>query len=246
MRLTRTLLAAVLLTALALLLSAAARPGRARAASTQDAAAPKQEDPNRYVYADFEEAKENRPVSSHGGLVQLVSYQENSSNPARYKGLADANPAAPELVRLKKDDPNHAAAFDYELTSPNQYAGVGVEIHGRPDKDGKTVADDMSAYKDVTLQIYATGVQSLRLEIMSRGQGSGAPQAFPQATFKVTQGFNTYKIPLKSLLQPEWAQPRLSSKDVLKKLTAVGVTAYCNACVPAHGTVIVDNVVFEK
>jgi hypothetical protein len=233
----------VLMLALALLFASAARPGHASRA--QDAA--KQSDPNKYLYADFEEMKDGRPVSSNGGLVQIVSYQESSSNPAQYKGLAGSNPPAPELVRLKKDDPNHAAAFDYMLTAPNQYAGVGVEVHGRADRDGKAVADDMSGYKEVTLQIYATGVERLRFEVLSRGVGGDTPNGFPQATFKVTQGFNTYKIPLKSLLQPQWAQPRVSAKDVLSKLTAVGITAYCDQqCRPAQGTIIVDNIVFEK
>lgn len=245
MRLTRVLPAAFLLASLALSGGAGARAGRASVARPHQEAAKAQGD-DKFVYADFEEAKDNRPVSSHGGLVQLVSYQENASSPARFKGLAGANPAAPELVRLKKDDPNHAAAFDYELTAPNQYAGVGVEVHGQPDKDGKPVADDLSGYKNVSLQIYATGVNSLRLEIISRGQGLGAPNGFPQTTFKVRPGFNTYKIALKSLLQPEWAQPRVSEKDVLKKLTAVAVTAYCESCVSSHGTVIVDNIVFEN
>ncbi|MFL6208542.1 MAG: hypothetical protein ACJ74W_06800 [Pyrinomonadaceae bacterium] len=201
---------------------------------------------DKLVYADFETLQDNRPVSNRGGLVQLVSYQESPSNQSRYKGLAGANPAAPEAVHLKQGDPNKAIAFDYELPAPNQYAGVGVEVHGQPDKDGKTVPDDVSGYKFVALQVYATGVPSLRLELMSRGQGLGAPNGFPQATFKITPGFNTYRIPLKSLLQPEWAQPRVSTKDVLKKLTAVNVTAYCNQCTSYKGTVVIDNIVFEN
>ncbi len=200
----------------------------------------------KYVYADFEESKEGRPISRRGGLVQLTSYQERPANPVRFKGLAGSNPPAPELVRLRKDDPNHAAAFDYTLAAPNQYAGVGLEVHGEPDKDGKPVADDLSGYKDVTLQVYATGVTSLRLEVISRGQGLGTPDAFPQAAFKVTPGFNTYRVPLKALFQPSWAQPRVSTKEVLRKLTAVGVSAYCNDCAPATGTIIVDNITFEN
>lgn len=210
----------------------------ARRASSQDG--------DKLVYADFEKAEGNRPVSSHGGLVQIVSYQESPSSQSRFKGIEGSNPPAPELVHLKQGDPNKAIAFEYELLAPNQFAGVGVEVHGEPDKDGKPVADDVSEYKNVSLQIYATGVSSLRLEVISRGQGLGSPNGFPQTTFKVSPGFNTYKIPLKSLLQPDWAQPRVSPKDVLKKLTAVGITAYCNQCAPAKGTIVVDNIVFEK
>ena len=246
MRLTKASAIVLSVTVLALLACVAARPCKTvRAALGQDA--PKSaQSADKFVYADFETANDKRPVSSHGGLVQIVSYQESPSSQSRYKGLEGSNPPAPELVRLKKDDPNRAIAFNYELASPNQYAGVGVEVHGEPDKDGKSVADDVSEYKSVSLQIYATGVPSLRLELISRGQGLPPTNGFPQTTFKVTPGFNTYRVPLKSLLQPEWAQPRISAKDVLKKLTAVAVTAYCNQCTPANGTVVIDNIVFEK
>src|ERR1041384_7955094 len=85
------------------------------------------------VYADFETLQANRPVSNRGGIVQLIAYQENPANQSSFKGLAGANPAAPEVVHLKQGDPNRAIAFDYVLVSPNQYAGVGVEVHGQPD-----------------------------------------------------------------------------------------------------------------
>jgi hypothetical protein len=197
-----------------------------------------------FVYADFETAQEKRPISKRGGHVQLVSYQETT--PSRFKGLADTNPPAPELVRLKPDDPNHAIAFDYELYSPNQYAGVGVEVSGQPGKDGKPVADDLSAYKFLSMQVYATGVQSLRVEIMSRGQGINLTGGFPQMAFRVKPGFNTYRIPLGSLKQPSWASTKVGAQDVLKKLTAVSLTAFCEKCAPVRGTVVVDNITFEK
>jgi hypothetical protein len=197
-----------------------------------------------FVYADFETAQEKRPVSKRGGHVQLVSYQETT--PSRFKGLADMNPPSPELVRLKPDDPNHAIAFDYELYSPNQYAGVGVEVSGQPSKDGKPVADDLSAYKFLSMQVYATGVQSLRVEIMSRGQGINLTSGFPQMNFRVKSGFNTYRIPVGSLKQPSWASEKVGAQDVLKKLTAVSLTAFCEKCTPVRGTVVVDNITFEK
>ena len=197
-----------------------------------------------FVYADFENLKDKRPFSNRGGWVQLTSYQE--STPSHFKGLADSSPPAPESVRLKPDDPNHAIAFDYELYSPNQYAGGGVEVHGQADKDGKPVADDVSAYKFLTMQIYATGVTNLRIEIVSRGQGISLSSGFPQMSFKVKPGFNTYKFPLNSLSQPSWAQTKVSAKEVLKKLTVVSLTAYCEQCTPVHGTVVVDNITFQK
>jgi hypothetical protein len=198
---------------------------------------------DRIVYADFESVQDNRPVSSRGGFVQLTSYQE--ATPVKMKGLANVTPPAPELVRLKQDDPNRAAAFDYELY-PNQYAGVGIQIGGLPDKDGKPVADDLSAYKFISMDIYATGVPRLRLEITSRGQGVNMNSGWPSSAFKVKPGLNTYKIPLNSLAQPSWADTKVSTKDVLKKLTGVNLTAFCENCSPTKGTVVLDNIVFEK
>src|SRR6266487_6415400 len=95
---------------------------------------------DKFIYADFETIKENRPVSNRGGLVQLFSYQENAANPSRFKGAQKGDPNAPDVVRLSKDDPNKAITFDYELRMPNQWAGVTVEVHGQPDKDGKPVS----------------------------------------------------------------------------------------------------------
>ena len=197
------------------------------------------------VYADFESMQDNRPVSKRGGWVQLNSYEETTKS--KFKGLANASPPAPELVRLKQDDPNKAAAFDYELYSPNQYAGVNLEVHGLPDKDGKPAADDVSGYKYLSMQVYATGVPRLRVELISRGQGIGMSSGFPQSAFKVKPGLNTYKLPLSQFAQPSWVENKVSTKDVLKKLTAVSIAAFCdNGCTPVQGTVVVDNIIFEK
>lgn len=203
------------------------------------------QDTDKLVYADFETKKDNRPVSSRGGWIQINSNQEPPGSPNSYKGMAGVNPPAPDLVRLSRDSPNKAATFDYTLLGANQWAGVGIEIHGQPDKDGTPVPDDVSAYKYLSLQAYATGVQALRIELTSRGQGLTS-NAFPQFNIKVSPGFNTYRIQLKSFGQPSWADPKLSTKDVLKKLTAVSVTAACGPCALISGTVVVDNVVFEN
>ena len=152
-------------------------------------------------------------------------------------------------MRLRPDDPNHAIAFDYQLLSPNQYAGVGVEVHGLPDQDGKPVAEDLSGYKFLSMQVFAKGapgVSNLRVEIMSRGQGINLTSGFPQMSFKVKPGFNTYKFPLSSFGQPSWVDTRVGVKDVLKKLTALSLTAYCEKCTLVNGTVVVDNIVFQK
>jgi len=201
---------------------------------------------DKFIYADFETTKENRPVSNRGGLVQLFGYQENQINPSRFKGSKTGEQNAPEVVRLSKDDPNKAIAFDYELRPPNQWAGVTVEVHGQPDKDGKPVPDDMSGYKYMTLQLYVTGVTQVTVEFISKGQGIKIDSGSPQMSFKVSKGFNTYKVALDSLSQPSYVETRVKPKDLLKKLTQVTVSVACNQCVPTSGTVVVDNLIFQN
>ncbi len=203
---------------------------------------------DKLVYADFDTVKDKRPVSARGGYVNIFGGSETT--PPKFTGMPDINDA-PELVRLKADDPNRAATFGYLLSSPNNWANVTLEIHGLPDKDGKPVADDVSRFKNLTFQIYAkgtpppTGVGYMRVELTSRGQGINLQYGFPQTTFKLSPtGFNTYKIPLKSLEQPSWVQIRVDKKEVLQKLTSVQISVYCNQCTPTSGTVVIDNVIF--
>jgi len=205
---------------------------------------------DKLVYADFDTVKDKRPVSARGGWVQIFAGSENSSNPAKFTGMPGANDA-PELVRLKPDDPNKAAMFSYTLSSPNNYANVTLDIHGLPDSDGKPVAEDISRYKYLTFQIYAkgtpvpTGVQYMRVELTSHVQGIKLQYGFPQAVFKLAAtGFNTYKLPLKSFAQPTWMQDHVDTKEVLRKLTSVQISVYCNQCIPISGMVVIDNVIF--
>ena len=202
-----------------------------------------QEGGDKFVYADFEKVENGRPVSSNGGMVQIYTAQE--STPVKFKGLANASPGAPELIVLKDAPQNHLASFDYNLVGPNQWANVTLEVQGRPTKDGKPVADDVSGYKQMALQLYATGVDSLRVEFVSHGQGINLTAGFPQLPIRLKSGLNTYVIPLKGLTQPSWAE-RVDPKEVLKKLTAISVSAYCNQCTPQNGMVLVDNIVFQK
>jgi hypothetical protein len=204
------------------------------------------QDGEKLIYADFETSPANRPVSSRGGRVQLFGYEERATLKSRWKGLEGAEPAAPELVRLSKDNPNRAITFDYELQATNQYAGVGVQIHGQGEKDGKPVADDVSGYKDLLMQLYVTGVSNITVEFISHGQGIEMTTGYPQMVFKVTPGFNTYRVQLSNVKQPPWAEKKANTKDVLKKLTSINVTASCNQCAMTKGTVVVDNVVFQK
>jgi len=202
-----------------------------------------QEGGDKFVYADFEKMENGRPISSNGGMVQI--YTANESTPVQFKGLANASPGAPELIVLKDAPQNHLASFEYSLVGPNQWANVTLEVQGRPTKDGKPVADDVSGYKQMALQLYATGVDSLRVEFISHGQGINLTAGFPQLPIRLKTGLNTYVIPLKGLSQPSWAE-RVDPKEVLRKLTAISVSAYCDQCTPQHGMVLVDNIVFQN
>ena len=202
---------------------------------------------DKLVYADFEKVENGRPVATNGGMIQIFTGQESTK--VNFKGLANASPGAPELVTSKDNPKNHMAAFDYQLVGPNQWANVTLEIQGHPNKDGQTVPDDVSGYKNLSLQVYAAGspgIDSLRIEFMSRGQGINLDFGFPQMAFKLKPGLNTYLIPLKGLNQPSWVETRVDTKAVLKKLTAVSISAFCNQCTPQQGTIVVDNLVFQK
>ena len=230
----RSIIAAALIPAGVIAAVAAQSPGAANA--------------NALVYADFERVENNRPITTRGGLIQLVAYEESRTHKSTFKGLEGATPPAPELVRVKKDDPNHAMKFDYALMAPNPWAGVTVELHGLPDVDGQPVAEDVSGYKTLSLEVYATGVPILRLEAISGERGRDMRTQYPQMTFKVRPGMNTYKVPMTAFTQPAWVTDRrVDPKDIFRKLTSINLTAFCEQCdVNRQGMVIVDNVIFEK
>jgi hypothetical protein len=199
---------------------------------------------DKLVYADFERIENGRAVSNNGGLVQIFVGQESTA--PTFKGLANASPGAPEIVKPKDNPNNHIAVFEYSLSPPNQWANVTLEVQGHPNKDGQPVADDVSGYKNLSMQLYATGTEYLRVEFLSHGQGIMLDFGFPQLVVKIKPGLNTYVIPLKGLQQPSWVEKRVDTKEVMKKLTAVSISAYCNQCTPQHGMVAVDNLVFQK
>ena len=207
-----------------------------------------QSDGKTLVFADFEKTENNRPVSARGGLIQMYAYEESKIHKSTFKGLEGADPPAPELVRIKKDDPNRAMKFDYSLLAPNQWAGVTVEIHGLPDADGQAVPEDVSAFRTLSLQVYATGIEILRLEAVSGERGKDMRMQYPQMTFKVRPGFNTYKVPLSGFTQPAWVtERRVDPKEIFRKLTSINLTAFCEQCEASkQGIVVVDNIVFEK
>ena len=88
---------------------------------------------------------------------------------AGFKGAPGVDPPAPELVHVKADDPNRLGKFEFELMTPNQWSGVTLEIKGQPDQDGRTPRDDVSGYKALSMQVFATGVATVRVEVLSRG-----------------------------------------------------------------------------
>lgn len=202
---------------------------------------------DKLVYADFENSAEGRAISARGGGVTLFGYSENPTRQPVFSGKAGVTPPVPDLVRTKPDDPNHMAKFDFELLTPNQWSGVTLEIKGQADLDGKTPAEDLSGYKSLSVEVFATGVNNIRVELLSRGWGINPNDANPQITFIPKKGLNTYKVELKKFAQPAWVRDtRIDPKDVLKKLTAVSISAYCDDCRPTKGMMVVDNVVFEK
>lgn len=185
--------------------------------------------------------------SAPEGGSSRCSGTESGVHKSTFKGLEGADPGAPELVHIKKDDPNHAMKFEFSLRAPNQWAGVTVEIHGQPDAAGKYVPDDVSEFRTLSMQVYATGIQILRLEAISKGSGKDMGTVYPQMAFKVRPGFNTYQVPLKGFTQPAYASIRVDPKDIFKALTSINLTAFCDQCeLNQQGMVIVDNIVFEK
>jgi hypothetical protein len=210
----------------------------------QNVSKPAESDASKLIYADFQNAQSGRPMSKHGGMTRLNHYSQNEANPPQFRGLENANPPAPAFARVTAEDV--AAAFDYEFRIPNEWEGVNIEVFGEPEKDGKLVPDDVSAYKFITLRAFAKGAQYVRVELITRGQGTNMESGYPMASFRVSPGFNTYRLKLDSFSQPDWAVQLDLKRDVLKKLTSVTVGVHCDKCIMEKGTLVVDNIAFEK
>lgn len=214
------------------------------AAQQGDASKAAESDATKLVYADFQSLQNGRPVSKRGGLTRLNKYAQNMANAPRIRGLENADPPSPAPARVTDQD--FAAAFEYELRMPNEWAGVNIEVFGQPEKDGKLVADDVSGYKFITIRVFAKGPRSIRIELITRSQGYSLESGYPSAVIRVSPGFNSYKLKLDSFGQPEWATPLDFKTDVLKKLTSVTVGVFCEKCTIENGTLVVDNIAFEK
>jgi hypothetical protein len=198
----------------------------------------------KFVYADFEKLENGRLVSSRGGRTQLNRWAQNMGAAPKMRGLENAEPPAPAPARVTDQDT--AAAFEYEMRLPNEWAGVNMEVFGQPEKNGKPVADDISGYKYISMRLFGKGPHEVRVELISRGQGLNLESGYPQMTFRISPGFNTYKFKLDSFRQPEWATPIDFKRDILMKLTSVTVGVFCDKCRMESGTVVVDNLAFEK
>jgi hypothetical protein len=213
-------------------------------ATGQNASKPAEPGTSRFSYADFQSQQNGRPTSTRGGLVRLNAYSQNQANPPKFRGLENASPPSPAFARVTAEDV--AAAFDYELRVPNEWAGVNIEVFGEPEKDGKLVPDDVSGYKFITLRVFAKGAQYVKLELITRGHGANLESGYPAAIIRLSPGFNTYKLKLDSFSQPEWAMRLDLKRDVLSKLTSVTIGVHCDKCITEKGTVVVDNIAFEK
>jgi hypothetical protein len=210
----------------------------------QDTSKAAEADTSKLVYADFQNSQNGRPVSKRGGMTRLNRWSQNPANPPEFHGMEKADPPAPALARVT--DTDVAAAFEYEMRIPNEWEGVNLEVFGQPEKDGKLQADDVSGYKFITFRLFAKGPRQIRLELITRGYGSNLEAGYPIANITVSPGFNTYKLKLDSFNQPQWATPLDLKQDVLKKLTSITVGVACDKCTIEKGTVVVDNIAFEK
>jgi hypothetical protein len=197
---------------------------------------------SRFVYADFEQLKDGRPVSTRGGAVSLFGYQENPANTVSFTN--SDKPDHVPMVAPPAQNHSQLVVFNFRIPAPNQWGGVTLEIRGMPDKDGKQVAEDLSAYSYLSVQAIAQGTNSLKAELITKDNGVkiGDGQDFGYV-FKLSPGFNTYRMKLKDFSQPPWVDTRKDIKDVLKNLTAVHFVVQE---VPSNGQVVIDNVAFEK
>src|SRR5260370_493493 len=187
----------------------------------QNGSKPPESEASKFIYADFQNQQNRRPVSKHGGVARVNVYFPKSANPPQFRGLENANPPAPAFARVTAED--LAAAFDYELRVPNEWEGVNLEVFGEPEKDGKLVPDDVSVYKFITLRVFAKGTQYVKLELITRGQGANLESGYPAAIIHLSPDFNTYKLKLDSFSQPDWAVQLDLKRDVLKKVTSVTI-----------------------
>jgi hypothetical protein len=201
-----------------------------------------QEKGKTFVYADFEKLEGGHPISTRGGVVEMSGYEA-----VQQVSYTNSDKPYPRLPMVQAAAQNHSqfVAFDYAIPAGNAYAGVSLVIHGMPQKDGKEVGEDFSAYNFISVQVYITGAETLHVDLVSKDNGVSVKEGENYgANFPVQSGFNTYRLPLKQFTQPPWDTViRVDKKEVLKHLTSLSFTVQK---VPSKGTVVIDNVIFEK
>jgi len=197
---------------------------------------------SRLVYADFEQVKDGHAVSARGGTLVMSGFE--AIHTVSYTNSDKPWPRPPFVVPAAQ---NHSqmVGFDFSIPAGNAWASVNIEIRGLPEQDGKQVGEDVSMYNFLVVQVFAKGTDTMRAEVASKDNGvkvkDGEGHSFQ---FKLSGGFNTYRLPLNKFTQPKWDNViRVDLKDVLKHLTSV---SFAVMQIPSTGQVVIDNVAFEK
>ena len=99
-------------------------------------------------------------MSARGGLIQLFGYEESKGTRASSRSAGSDPPARSSAHQAGRS--KSCNEVRYALHAPNPWTGVTVEMHGPPDADDKAVPEDLSGYKTLSLQVYATGIEILR------------------------------------------------------------------------------------
>ena len=195
-------------------------------------------------YADFEQlSKDKTLISTREGKVSFNVASQNPSNRPKIVPKM-LGPQSPLTQRI---------GFEFEITQPNDYASAFVKIIGMKDKGhlddwAKTLivkADDLSAYKYLTLDIGAAGVTQVRVDLISEGNGIDAGGANQEKVLNIDGQLKSYRLPLSEFKQPtgDWVKKKYTVEQVIKKLTAVQINV---TQVPSKGFVVIDNIAFEK
>jgi hypothetical protein len=183
-----------------------------------------------------------RPVGNMGGSATISSFEQNQSARTR---LPDGTAGGPALLLDAEGSSSQRAFFNYETLAPNEWAGASLDIDALPGKGGKKQALDVSAYDTLSVELSATGVSKLTIELRSRDNGLDVNYGeYPQVEIAVSSTPRLYRIALSSFRVPSWVKSPLRTTDVLKRLTEISVKALSNRA--TKGRVTVDNVAFER
>jgi hypothetical protein len=203
-----------------------------------------QDSGQRLVYADFEQIdKDKRPISARGGKIIFESMAQNQSlKPVIVPKIL--GPQSPLTQRL---------GFEFEIGEPNAWAEVKLKVMGLKDKGrlddwARTLlvmAEDLSKYTHLSLEIGAAGISQVRIRLVSEGNGVDAGGFYPESYLEISNELKNYRMPLAGFKQPtgDWVKKKVTTEQVVKKLTAVEISV---VKVPSKGFLVVDNIAFEK